>query len=72
MAELFKRRAIRCTCSYCQHDSYFDASIGILLESISTSTCARCGRSGAVITLNVEPLTDVTRTDRHAGMARPA
>jgi hypothetical protein len=47
------QRAIKRTCSHCQRDTYFSVSVGIRLEAISTSTCTRCGRSGAVIMLNV-------------------
>jgi hypothetical protein len=45
--------AIKRTCSHCQRETYFAASVGIRLEAISTSACTRCGRSGAVIVLNV-------------------
>lgn len=50
------RCAIKCMCSHCQRETYFDASVA--LESISNSTCARCGDTGAVITLNIEPPND--------------
>ncbi len=52
------RRAIKCMCSHCQRETYFDASVP--LESISNSTCARCGNTGAVITLSIEPPRDAT------------
>jgi hypothetical protein len=50
------RHAIKCMCSHCQRETYFDASVP--LESISNSTCAQCGDTGAVITLNIEPPED--------------
>jgi hypothetical protein len=58
------RRAIKCTCSHCQRESYFDASAAIPLEAISNSTCTRCGKSGAVIMLNVDVPEDVELQDR--------
>jgi hypothetical protein len=45
-------------CSHCQRESYFDVAAGIPLETISTSTCVKCGKNGAVITLDVEPPTN--------------
>jgi hypothetical protein len=56
------RHAIKCTCSHCQRETYFDASLG--LEAISGSTCARCGHTGAVITLNIEPPGDAMIQDQ--------
>jgi hypothetical protein len=56
------RRTIKCTCSHCQRETYFDASLG--LEAISGSTCARCGNTGAVITLNSDPPGDAVIQDR--------
>ena len=58
------RRAIRCTCSYCRRDTYFNAAVEIRLEAISGSTCAKCGRSGAAITLDIEPPDDAVIQDR--------
>lgn len=48
------RDAIKRTCSHCQRETYFDAAFAVRLEAISTSSCVRCGRSGALITLNIE------------------
>jgi hypothetical protein len=58
------RRAIKCTCGHCQRETYFDAAVGIQLEAISRRTCESCGRSGAVITLNIEPPDDAVIQDR--------
>lgn len=58
------QRAIKCTCSHCQRESYFDASASIPLEAISGSTCTRCGKTGAVITLNVDLPVDAVLQDR--------
>jgi hypothetical protein len=64
------RHVIRCLCSHCQRETYFAASVA--LESISGSTCTRCGNSGAVITLNVEPPGDAVIQDRIPRVARLA
>lgn len=48
------RHAIKRTCSHCQRETYFDAAFAVRLEAISTSTCPRCGQTGALITLNTE------------------
>jgi hypothetical protein len=47
-------RVIRCTCSHCQRDVFFNPR-AVSLESLSTLICRECGESGVVITLNVEP-----------------
>jgi hypothetical protein len=56
------RRAIKCMCGHCQRETYFEASVA--LEAISNSTCTRCGNTGAVITLNIEPPVGVAIQDR--------
>jgi|HigsolmetaAR205D_1030408.scaffolds.fasta_scaffold01093_4 hypothetical protein len=56
------RRVTRCTCSHCQRETYFEASIG--LTAISGSKCRNCGHTGMVITLDVEPPKDAIVLDR--------
>ena len=51
-------RAIRCTCSHCEHDFYFDPSVHASLNALSALDCPECGGSGAVLTLNCEPPPD--------------
>lgn len=46
-------RAIRCTCSHCQRDVYFDPTAASL-DSLSTLPCRECGKRGMVITLNAD------------------
>ncbi|HEY8540642.1 MAG TPA: hypothetical protein VIL28_17395 [Steroidobacteraceae bacterium] len=49
------RGVIRGTCAHCQSETYFDPAAGIGLEAIASSTCTKCGHTGVVITLNIEP-----------------
>ncbi|NLG77652.1 MAG: hypothetical protein GX535_15585 [Xanthomonadaceae bacterium] len=56
------RHAIKCMCSHCQRETYFDTTVA--LETISNSTCAQCGNTGAVITLNIEAPRDAVIQDR--------
>jgi len=49
-------------CSHCQRETYFDTTVA--LETISNSTCAQCGNTGAVITLNIEAPRDAVIQDR--------
>lgn len=64
---------IRCTCSHCGHESYHDSSSGPLGQKVIKLTnerCSSCGRTGALITLNVQPpanvriVRDASATDR--------
>ena len=47
-------RAIRCTCTHCQRDIFFDPTAASL-ESLTTLLCRECGGRGMVITVNAEP-----------------
>jgi hypothetical protein len=51
------RPAIKCTCSHCLRETYFSATVNALAE-LSTKPCERCGKTGAVITLNVDAPND--------------
>jgi hypothetical protein len=57
------RGVIRGTCAHCQSETYFDPAAGIRIEAIATSTCSKCGHTGVVITLNIEPPSDVPILD---------
>ena len=50
---------IRCTCSHCLHDTYYDSSPDGLSDSevleLTAVECRQCGNVGAVVTLNIEP-----------------
>lgn len=65
-----RRRAIKCMCSHCQHEAYYETSVA--LEAISNSRCAKCGNTGAVITLDIEPPRDIPIRDRVSQGARLA
>jgi hypothetical protein len=49
---------IRCTCSHCLHDTYYDGSPDGLSDSevlaLTGTQCPECGAVGAVVTLNLE------------------
>lgn len=57
------RRAIKCTCSHCLCETYFAATISAL-AALSSSTCARCGKTGILITMNIEAPKDAVLLDR--------
>jgi hypothetical protein len=57
-------QAIRCTCSRCQREIYFDPTAGISLDELSTLACSACGHVGAVLTLSIEAPTDAHILDR--------
>jgi hypothetical protein len=59
--------AIKCTCSHCQREIYFDPSVGISFDALSALECPECGQSGAVLTLNIEAPPDVAILDRLPG-----
>lgn len=53
---------IRCTCSHCGHESYHDSSSGALgkkVVKLTNARCPACGRMGVLITLNVQPPSNV-------------
>ena len=62
------RQTIKCMCSHCQRETYFDTTVA--LETISNSACAQCGNTGAVITLNIEAPRDAVIQDRVPRVAR--
>jgi hypothetical protein len=52
---------IGCTCGHCGHESYYDGSpdgLGQKVLILSRARCPRCGRTGAAITLNIQPPPD--------------
>jgi hypothetical protein len=57
-------RAIKCTCSNCQREIYFDPSVGVSFDALSAIPCSACGHSGAVLTLDIEAPTDATVFDQ--------
>ena len=46
-------RAIKCTCSHCGREVFFDAT-SISFDALSKVTCRECGEGDTVITLNAE------------------
>jgi hypothetical protein len=53
---------IRCTCGHCAHESYYDGSpdgLGQKILILTRARCSRCGHTGTVITLNIDPPPEV-------------
>lgn len=65
---------IRCTCSHCGHESYYDSSseaLGKKVVKLTNARCPACGRSGVLITLNIQPPADVRVVRDAPALVRP-